>query len=69
MIIGAEDNVPRLERETITKKFKVKEHNYKVVFVPDVPHHDVDEGVLDEAEEHEDGARGHEHVYSLHQDS
>jgi hypothetical protein len=36
------------------------------VFVPDVPHHDIDEGVLDETEEHEDGAGGHEHVYSLH---
>ncbi len=53
----------------IIQKFKGKEHNFKVVFVPDVPHHDVDECVLDEAEEHEDGARGHEHVYGLHQDS
>jgi hypothetical protein len=69
MIIGVEDNVLRLEREAIAKKFKGKEHNYKVVFVPDVPHHDVDESVLDETEEHEDGARGHEHVYSLHKDS
>jgi hypothetical protein len=34
---------------------------------PDVAHHDIDEGVLDEAEEHEDGAGGHEHVYSLQQ--
>jgi hypothetical protein len=62
-------NVPSLEREAITKKFKSKEHNFKIVFVPDVPHHDVDEGVLDETEEHEDGARGHEHVYGLRQDS
>ncbi len=59
-------NVPRLERKAITKKFNVKELSFKVVFVPDVPHHDIDEGVLDEAEEHEDGARGHEHVNSLH---
>ena len=42
----------------------------KVIFCllccfPDVAHHDVDEGVLDEAEEHEEGAGGHEHVYRL----
>jgi len=37
--------------------------------MPDVAHHDVDEGVLDEAQEHEDGAGGHKHVYSLHQKS
>jgi len=33
--------------------------------LPDVAHHDVDEGVLYEAEEHEEGAGGHEHVYGL----
>ena len=32
---------------------------------PDVPHHHVDEGVLDQAEEHKEGARGHEHVDRL----
>ena len=32
---------------------------------PDVPHHHVDEGVLDQAEEDEEGAGGHEHVYRL----
>ena len=43
---------------------------FKVMFYllccfPDVAHHDVDKGVLDEAEEHEEGAGGHEHVYRL----
>ncbi len=33
--------------------------------LPDVAHHDVDEGVLYEAQEHEEGAGGHEHVYGL----
>ena len=33
--------------------------------VPDVPHHHVDEGVLYQTEEHEEGAGGHEHVYCL----
>ncbi len=33
--------------------------------LPDVAHHDIDEGVLYEAEEHEEGAGGHEHVYGL----
>ena len=33
--------------------------------VTDVPHHHVHNGVLDQAEEHEEGARGHEHVDSL----
>jgi hypothetical protein len=36
-----------------------------VLLFPDVPHHDIDEGVLDEAEEHKEGAGGHEHVYRL----
>ena len=38
---------------------------YLLCCVPDVAHHDVDKGVLDEAEEHEEGAGGHEHVYRL----
>ncbi len=33
--------------------------------LPDVAHHDIDKGVLDEAQEHEEGAGGHEHVYGL----
>ena len=33
--------------------------------LPDVPHHDVDKGVLYEGEEDEEGARGHEHVNRL----
>ncbi len=33
--------------------------------LPDVAHHDVDKGVLYEAQEHEEGAGGHEHVYGL----
>jgi hypothetical protein len=33
--------------------------------LPDVAHHDVDEGVLYEAQEHEEGAGGHEHVNGL----
>ena len=32
---------------------------------PDVTHHDVDKGVLDEREEDEEGAGGHEHVNCL----
>ena len=35
--------------------------------VCDVPHDDVDEGVLHEGEEHEDRAPGHEHVNGLQQ--
>ena len=33
--------------------------------VTDVPHHHVHDCVLNQAEEHEEGARGHEHVDSL----
>jgi len=33
--------------------------------VRDVAHHNVDEGVLDQAQEDEDGARGHEDVDGL----
>ena len=33
--------------------------------VGDVAHHHVDEGVLDETQEDEDGARGHEDVDGL----
>ena len=32
---------------------------------PDVTHHDIDKGVLDEREEDEEGAGGHEHVNCL----
>ena len=33
---------------------------------PDVSHHDIDKGVLDQGEEDEKGARGHEHVNRLY---
>ena len=33
---------------------------------PYVAHHDVDKGVLNQREEHEKGARGHEHVNRLY---
>ena len=35
------------------------------MFIPDIAHHDVDEGVLNQAEEHEEGAGRHEHIYRL----
>ena len=33
--------------------------------VPDVPHHDVDKSIFYQAEEHKEGAGGHEHVNRL----
>ena len=36
--------------------------------VTDVPHHHVDDGVLNQAEEHEQGAGRHEHVNGLDTD-
>ena len=33
--------------------------------LPDVPHHDVDKSILDEAEKHKEGAGGHKHVNRL----
>ena len=33
--------------------------------LPDIPHHDVDKGVLYEGEEDKEGAGGHEHVNCL----
>ena len=33
--------------------------------LPDIPHHYVDKGVLDETEEHEEGAGRHKHINSL----
>ena len=33
--------------------------------VTDVTHHDIDDGVLNQAEEHEQGTGGHEHVNRL----
>ena len=39
------------------------------MFIPDIAHHDVDEGVLYEAEEHEEGTRRHEHVDCLNKNN
>ena len=36
-----------------------------LTILPDVAHHDIDKGVLDEREEDKKGARGHEHVNCL----
>ena len=40
-------------------------HRLFLLDVGDVPHHDVDEGVLHQREEHEHRAAGHEHVDGL----
>ena len=50
---------------TPVRGFQIQNHSR--LSLPDVPHHDVDEGVLDEAEEHEQRARRHKHVYRLNQ--
>ncbi len=53
-VVGGHDDVPQLGRLVLS------------LDLADVAHHDVDEGVLDEGEKHEDGAGRHEDVNRLY---